>query len=148
MSSHLQSTRLETSTLLRWQIFFEAKFKYLVTFEEFGWILHLTVKYTVHENLIRVFFSNATLEDAGEEDEDPYRIVVINTYVMCITIQVTQENVATLFDIPDKGLSDEHVGYLPNAPALPQHDRFVHLFVSHFFWPVGSKHITVRQIDY
>ena len=34
--------------------FFEAKFKYLGTFEEFGWMPYLTVQYPVHENLIHV----------------------------------------------------------------------------------------------
>ena len=48
--------------------FFETKFKYLATLEEFGWMSFLTVQYLVHENLIRVFFSNATLVDVGKED--------------------------------------------------------------------------------
>ena len=50
--------------------FVEAKFKYLATFDRFGWMPYLTIQHPVHENLIWVFFSNATLEDVGEENED------------------------------------------------------------------------------
>ena len=39
-------------------------------------------QYHVHENLLRVFFSNVTLESADEENEDSCHIVVINTSVM------------------------------------------------------------------
>ena len=98
--------------------FFEAKFKYLVTFEEFRWMPYLTVQYSVYENLIREFFSNATLEDASKKDEDSCRIGEIHTYVIGITIRVTQENVATAFSIPNEGLSDEHASY-PTTMSSP-----------------------------
>ena len=62
--------------------FVESKFKYLVHFEEFGWMSYLTTQYLLHENLLRVFFSNPTLEYTDEHDEDPYKIVAINTFVM------------------------------------------------------------------
>ena len=62
--------------------FVDAKLKYLTHFEEFGWITYLTTQYLVHENLLSVFFSNATLEDIGKEAEDPCQIVAINTFVM------------------------------------------------------------------
>ena len=81
--------------------------------------------------------------------------MAINTFVMGKPIRITQKDVATAFDMPDEGLSDEHVGYLPsmlilddNATDLPLHDRLMDLFVSHFFQPIGSKHTTVCQIDY
>ena len=35
-----------------------------------------------------------------------------------------------------------------NAPNLSLHDRLLHLFVWHFFQPIGSKHTTICQIDY
>ena len=70
--------------------FVGAKFKYLANFEEFGWMPHLTIQHPIHENLIRVFFSNSTLEEAGEKDEDLCHIVAINTFVMGVPIQVTQ----------------------------------------------------------
>ena len=50
---------------------------------------YLTAQYSVHENLIRVFFSSASLEQAGEPDEDPCHIVAINTFVMGVSIWVT-----------------------------------------------------------
>ena len=57
--------------------------------------------------------------------------------------------------MPDEALSDEHVVYPPsmlipndNASDLPLHDRLLHLFVSHFFRPIGLKHTTVHPIDY
>ena len=55
-----------------------------------------------------MFFSNVILESAGEEDEDPCRIVAINTFMMGVPIWVTQDSVATMFDMPNEGLSNEH----------------------------------------
>ena len=49
--------------------FVEAKFKYLVTFREFEQKPYLTVQHSIHENLVPAFFSKATLENTGEEDE-------------------------------------------------------------------------------
>ena len=70
--------------------FVEAKFKYLLQLEKFGWMPCLTTQYPVHENLLRVFFSKATLKDIDEHNEDLCRIVVINTFLMGVLIQVTQ----------------------------------------------------------
>ena len=135
--------------------FVEAKFKYLATYEEFGWMPYPTVQYLIHENLIRVFFSNATLDDAGEEDEDPCHIMAINTFVIGVLIWVTQSDVATAFNISDRGHSDEHKGFPPsilmpndNALNLPLDERLLHLFILYFFQPIGLKHTMVRQIDY
>ena len=105
--------------------FGKAKFKYLTTFEEFGWILYLTTQHLVHENLLWVFFSNATLESTREEDEDPFQIVVINTFLIGMTIAVTQGDVAMAFDISDGGLSDKHVGF--PMSILIQHDNALDL---------------------
>ena len=131
--------------------FVEAKFKYLATFEEFGWMPYLIVQDLVHENLVQQFFSNATLENTDEEDEDLCRIVATNTFLMGVPIQVTQDSVATAFDMLDEGFSDEYTSYpttmlIPdgNAPDLPLRERLLHLFVSHFFRPIGSKHTTIR----
>ena len=82
---------------------------------------YLTTRYPLHENLLKVLFSNATLENMGEEEEDSCRIVAINTFVIGWPIRITQEDVATAFDMPDKGLSDEHTGYLPSM--LIPHDN-------------------------
>ena len=135
--------------------FVKAKFKYLEIFKWFGWMPYLTVQHLVHENLIWVFFSNAIPKEASEEDEDPFRIMEINTYVMGASIQVTQENVATTFGMPDAGLSDEHVSYPAtmlilndNALDLSLYERLLHLFMSHFFRSIRSKHTTIHQIDY
>ena len=94
----------------------------------------------VHENLIRVFFSNAILEEVGEKDEDPCCIVVINTFVMGVLIRVTQSDVVITFNIPNRGRSNEHEGFplrklIPNdnAPNLPLYERLLHMFISHFF---------------
>ena len=57
-----------------------------------------------HKNLLRVFFSNATLENVDEEDENLCRIVAINTFVMGVPIRVTQGVVVKTFNMPDKGL--------------------------------------------
>ena len=69
---------------------------------------------------------------------------------MGVLIRVTQEEVATTFDMSDEGLNDEHASYpftmlIPNdnAPDLQLHDRLLHLFISHFFQPIGSKHTTI-----
>ena len=48
--------------------FVEAKFKYLMRFEKFKWMPYLTTQYPIHENHIQVFFSNATMKQAGEHD--------------------------------------------------------------------------------
>ena len=55
----------------------------------------------------------------------------------------------------DSGLVDEHARFTQsmlitngNAPDLPLHERFLHLFISHFFQPIGLKHTTMRHIDY
>ena len=69
--------------------FVEAKFKYLTTFEEFEWMSYLTIQPLIHENLVQVFFSNATLKRASEEDGNSCRIVAINTLVMGVPIRVT-----------------------------------------------------------
>ena len=69
--------------------FIEAKFQYLVTFEQFGWMPYLTTQYPVHENLLRVFFSNAILENASEEEEDTCRIVAINTFIIDRSIWIS-----------------------------------------------------------
>ena len=110
-----------------------------MTFEAFGWMSYLTTQHPIHENLFWVFFSNATLKEACEEDEDQCRIVAINTFMMGVPIRVTQKDVAAAFDMPDKGLSDEYVGYLStmlipnyNALNLPLYERLLHLFISHF----------------
>ena len=120
--------------------FTKAKFKYLTTFEKFGSMPYLTIQHPVHENLIWVFFSNATLEDAGEKVEDPCRIVAINTFVMGMPIRVYQGDVAIVFKMPEKSLDDDHAIYPPtmlifndNALDLQLHDRLLHLFISHFF---------------
>ena len=88
--------------------FVEAKFAYLARFEEFKWMSYLTTQYTIHENLIRVFFSNAFLEQAGELDEDTCHIVAINTNVIGVPIRVIQEDIAIAFDMPDSSRSDDH----------------------------------------
>ena len=77
----------------------------------------------MHENLLRVFSSIATLENANEHDEVPCRIVVINTFVMGMPIRVTQRVVPERFNMSDIGLSDEHEGFpmsmvIPNDNAL------------------------------
>ena len=59
---------------------------------------YLTIQHLVREKLIRVFFSNATLEEPREEDENPCCIMAINTFVMGVLIRVTQEEVSTTFD--------------------------------------------------
>ena len=69
--------------------FVEAKFQYLDRFEEFGWMSYLTTQYPIHANFLCVFFSNDTLEDADEEDEDSCHIVAINTFVMGVPIRIT-----------------------------------------------------------
>ena len=74
--------------------FVKAKFKYLATFEQFRWMPYLTTKHPIHENLIWVFISNATLEQVSELDEDPCRIVAINAFVMGRPIRITQGDVA------------------------------------------------------
>ena len=96
---------------------------------------YLTIQHSVHENLIQI-------EEVGEKDEDPCCIVVINTFVMGAPIRVTQEEVATTFDMSGEGLSDEHASYpltmlIPNDNALDLqlNDRLLHLFISHFFNP-------------
>ena len=60
--------------------FVKAKFKYLAHFKQFGWMSYLTTQYPVHENLLRVFFSNVTLENADKHDEDLCHIVAIKTF--------------------------------------------------------------------
>ena len=69
--------------------FEEAKFTYLTQFEDFRWMGYLTTQYLVHENLIRVFFSNAKLETIGENSEDSCWTMATNTYVMGKAIRVT-----------------------------------------------------------
>ena len=90
--------------------FVEAKFKYLNRFQEFGWMCCLTTQHSVYENMLRAFFNNATLEDASEEAEDPCEILEINTSVTGVPIRVTQAMVATVFDMPDEDLDNEHDG--------------------------------------
>ena len=116
---------------------------------------YLTVQHLIHENLVRVFFSNVTLENTSEGDEDPCHIVMINTFLVGVSIWVTQESVAMAFGIPNEGLSNEHASYPAimliledNTSNLPLHERLLHLFVSHFFRPIRLKHITIHQIDY
>ena len=69
--------------------FFQAKFVYLERFEEFKWMSYLINQYLLHENLIRIFFSNATQENVGEPDEDLCCIMAINTFAMGVPIRVT-----------------------------------------------------------
>ena len=66
--------------------------------------------------------------------------MAINTFVMGVPIQVTQGDIATTFDMLDKGRNDEHEGFsmsmlIPNNNALDLqlHDKFLHLVISHFF---------------
>ena len=113
--------------------FVEAKFKYLATFEEFGWMPYLTIQHSACENLIRVFFSNATLEEAGEEDEDPCYIVVNITFVMGVPIWDTQRDVATAFEMLDGLLPPTMLILDDNSHDLQLQDRLLHLFISHFF---------------
>ena len=102
-----------------------------------------------------MFFSNATLEQTSEPDEDLCHIVTINIFVMGRPIRITERDVATSFNLPDRSCRTEHEGFpssmlIPNDNALdlPLNDRLLHLFVSHFFHPIGLKHTMVRQIDY
>ena len=111
---------------------------------------YLTNQYPVHENLIRLFFSNATPEQAGEYDEDPCRIVAINTFVIGVPIRVTQEDVAIAFDMSDSDCNDEHEGFpvsmlIPNDNALDLllHERLYICSYLIFFRLTGSKHTTV-----
>ena len=106
--------------------FVEDRFKYFERFEKFR--SYLTTQYLVHKNLLRVFFYNATLENVDEEDEDPCRIVVINTFMMGVPIRVTLGVVVETFNMPDKGLDFEHEGFSlsmmilhDNALDLPFH---------------------------
>ena len=87
-----------------------------------------------------MFFSNAMLEEVSEEDEDPCRIVEINTFMMGRPNRVTEGEVATTFEMSDECFSDEHTSNPPtmiipneNTLDLPLHERLLHLFVSHFF---------------
>ena len=66
--------------------FVEAKFKYLKCFENFGWMSYLTTQYHVHDNLLHVFFSNTTLDNVDEKDEDSCRMVTINNFIMGVPI--------------------------------------------------------------
>ena len=75
----------------------------------------------MHEILLRVFFSNAMHEDAGEDDKEPCWIVAINNFVMGMPIQVTQAMVAKIFEMLDSGLDSEHEGY-PSSMIVP-HDN-------------------------
>ena len=116
---------------------------------------YLTTQYPIHKNLLRVFFSNATLENADEHDEDPCCIVSINTFVIGVPIQLTRRVVAETFATLDNDLGDEHVGFpismvMPNDNALdlPFHERVLHLFIFHFFRPIRSKHTIVWHTDY
>ena len=109
-------------------------------------MLYLTTQHPVHENLMRVLFSNATLEKAGEHYEDRCRIMAINTLVIGVPIRVTQAVVATAFDMLDSGRSDAHKGFLvsmliphDNAPDLPLHKRLLHFFISHCFRPIARR---------
>ena len=61
---------------------------------------YLTTQYLVHENLLRAFFSNATLEQADEDDKDSCKVVAINTFLIGVPIKVTQGVVAQTFDMP------------------------------------------------
>ena len=68
--------------------------------------------------------------------------MAINTYVMGVSIWVTQKDVATAFDMLDSDRNDKHEGFsmsmlIPNdnAPDLQLHDRLLHLFISHFSNP-------------
>ena len=96
----------------------------------------LDYSYPIHENLIQVFFSNATLKQVGEPDKDSCRIVAINNFIMGVPIQVTQGDVATTFDMLDSGCNDEHEGFLvsklipnDNALDLQLHARLLHFFI-------------------
>ena len=83
----MPTVRFGISVPLKWKI---------LPLEE-KWMTYLTTQYPIHENLIQVFFFNTSLEQAGEPDEDSCRIMAINTYVMGVSIRVTQEDVATTF---------------------------------------------------
>ena len=80
--------------------FVDAKFKYLERFEEFKWMTYLITQHPIHENLLRVFFSNATLESIDEEDEDPCQIVAINTFVMGVLLCCHMHTKYSLFLTP------------------------------------------------
>ena len=109
---------------------------------------YLTIQYSMHENLLCMFFSNVVLEDIGEKTEDMCRIVAINSFVMGMPIRVTKNMVVETFDMPDRGLNSKHEGFphrvmIPhdNAPDLPFQERILHMFISR---PIGSKHTIVR----
>ena len=76
---------------IKMEDFVEAKFKYLARFEQFRWMSYLTTQYLVHENLLQVFFSNATIKSTNEQDEDLCRIVTINTFMMGVPIGSCKE---------------------------------------------------------
>ena len=86
--------KIKDIRIIKMTDFVEAKFKNMVRFEEFMWMSYVIIQYPIHEKLLQVFFSNATLVDANEHDEDPCRIGAINTFVMGMPIRVTQGVVA------------------------------------------------------
>ena len=79
---------------------------------------YLTTQYSMHENLLWVFFSNATLEDADQHDEDLCHIVAMNTFVMGVPIRVTQRVVAETVAMPGNSFGDEHIGF-PLSMLIP-----------------------------
>ena len=93
----------------------------------------------MHENLHRVFFSNFILKDVGKDDEKPCLIVTINTFLLGVTIQVTQVIVVKICRMLDNSIDSEHEGY-PSSMLVPNdnsmdllfYKRLLHLFNSHF----------------
>ena len=111
MSTHMPSVKSGIFAPLRWQISLRPSLSAWRNLLSSSGLSYLTNQYLVHENLIQVFFSNATLEQAGEHDQDPCCIMAINTFVMSVLIRVAQGDMATTFDMPNSGHSDEHEGF-------------------------------------
>ena len=124
-------------------------YPYLQTFETFGWTKILSLNVPVRENLVRAFFSNASLV---VDDHD--NVIAIRSYLLGRDLMVNRASLASAFGFPNEGAINEGSGPVAlrtlhnKASLLPPVDRLLHLILSHVLRPYGTKHTVLSDPDY
>ncbi|XVE53933.1 hypothetical protein DITRI_Ditri03aG0042200 [Diplodiscus trichospermus] len=141
-------------------------FPYIDTFSNLGWLNYLGLNVAVFENLVRVFYSNAT-RIARIGGENCFHMNMFKIYLMGQEIEVTRKLIANSLDLSDDGIIDDeslHVDDIilaqkvfndENLPfaysqvsRLGMYDCLLHLIVTHILAPFGTQYSTIRKQDY
>ena len=123
--------------VIDYTFFHKCNFSFISTFDEFGWTKFLELNYLVHENLVKVFYSNAICVEVDDDDDNSHFVDKITTFVIGRILVVTQESIALVLRIPNVGdcndeqFPDTIITVKNQVGDLSFENRIFHIFISH-----------------